>query len=411
MRRIILITSVCLLLILLRFYHFFGSKIDIPDGSKVSFTTKLLSEPKQAKFQTFTVRYSKTQFLVTVPAYPEFHYGDTLLISGKTSKGSRGSWGSKGLFFLYFPQVAVQKSKSWLDLFGVVSLIRQKALRLIERSLPTPSSSLLAGIVMGVKQEMPKEFKKNLQTMGVYHVVAASGMNVTMVSGALLGLFGFFFRRQWAIGVSMIGIFLYSLLSGFEPSIIRATIMGEIVMIGQLLGRQTLAVYTLALAGFFMLMWDPELVSDIGFQLSFVATLGLLYIKPLFESRLIKKIPIGDDVTTTIAAQIATLPLLLTYFGSYSLLSVIVNGLVLWTIPILMVIGAVGLLMGFLFEPLGTLILYGTMPFLWVFQLIVSSFSKISFGFSLSSLPLSLIVGYYLIVISIYLFVQNKRHE
>ena len=136
------------------------------------------------------------------------------------------------------------------------------------QTLPSPSSSLLLGIIFGIKEQMPKDFTDNLRTSGVFHVIAASGMNVTLVAGFLSVFFAFFFKRQIAIGLSILGIIFYAILAGLEPSIIRASVMGILVFSAQILGRQTLAVNFLALTGFVMLFVDPSLIFDIGFQLS-----------------------------------------------------------------------------------------------------------------------------------------------
>ena len=123
-----------------------------------------------------------------------------------------------------------------------------------------------------------------------------------------------------------------------------------------------------------MLFISPNLISDIGFQLSFTATLGLILIPKI---RAIGKIwVIGNDINTTIAAQIATLPILLINFGTYSIYSVLVNGLVLWTVPILMAIGWIGALVGLIFIPLGQLIIYLCYPLLIYFEKIVDFFGK-----------------------------------
>ncbi len=180
--------------------------------------------------------------------------------------------------------------------------------------------------------------------------------------------------------------------------------MGIVVFSAQIIGRQTLAVNSLMLAGFGMLFIDPTLVSDIGFQLSFAATLGILYIKPIFQ----KKEGIGSNVLTTIAAQIATLPIILANFGIYSAYSILVNGLVLWTVPILMMIGGFGAILGLILEPLGQLIVYLCYPLLFYFETVVNIFGEIGGVIAISSLSWQFIVGYYFLLSSAVLLFRRK---
>ena len=199
----------------------------------------------------------------------------------------------------------------------------------------------------------------------------------------------------------------YAVLAGLEPSIIRASIMGILVFSAQILGRQTLAINGLFLAGYTMLLVDPTLISDIGFQLSFVATLGLVLI---LKIKAIGKIwVIGEGVNTTIAAQIATLPILLANFGTYSIYSILVNGLLLWTVPILMIIGGIGAILGLILMPLGQLLIYLCYPLLLYFETIVNIFGKIGGAITIESLSWQFILGYYCLLSSVLLILRKKE--
>ena len=111
------------------------------------------------------------------------------------------------------------------------------------------------------------------QTTGVFHVIAASGMNVSMLSGFLLAVLGRILRRQIALIVSIVAICFYAVLAGLEPSIVRASIMAGIAFTALLLGRQGTALWSLILTALLMLLFNPFLFRDIGFQLSFAAPL------------------------------------------------------------------------------------------------------------------------------------------
>lgn len=411
MQRLTVILTCLLIILSFRFWFFYHNKIQYRDGEYVSFSTTLLSDPKiiGSQQRIYANLASGESILVIVPLIPEFNYGDTVAISGTISQ--RLLKNKKSLLSIYYPKI--RSVKNDLAMLSGVNSIRQKIISMFSKSLPSPSSSLLLGVVFGIKEPMPKDFKENLRTSGVMHVIAASGMNVTLIGGFISTFFTFFLKRQLALAISIIGIIFYAMLAGLEPSIIRASIMGILVFSSQILGRQNMARNGLLIAGFLMLFIQPYILFDIGFQLSFTATLGLLYIRPLFELNkkfkvIIKKSFVGSDITTTIAAQLATLPILLANFGSYSLWSILANGLVLWTIPFLMAIGGVSGLLGLIFMPLGSLFLYLSYPLLLYFEKIVNLIGQIKSNISFQEPSWPLIAGYYSLLISSILFFGRK---
>lgn len=402
----IVIIVILLFLLAFRLYFFYHNTSEYINGQKVSFTTTLLSQPIiRGNTQQFSIFLEANQRItVILPLLPEVNYGDTVRISGPiTLKELHGAstersevlQNKRTVMTIYNPNIeAVEKSQNVV--LSLATFVRQKVTAIFHYSLSSPASNLLLGIVFGIKEDMPKDFYSNLRSTGVLHVVAASGMNVAMIGGFLSSVFSLLFRRQIALIFAICAILFYSLLSGLESSIVRASIMASLAFGAQILGRQYFALYALLLSGYGMVMYNPQLVYDIGFQLSYTATLGLIIIKPLFGDVKL----LTDDITTTLSAQIATLPILLANFGTYSLISILVNGLVLWTIPPLMVIGGVGAVFGFISEFLGSLVLYLAMPFLWYFVFVVNLFGGIVWGISLDLFPWQFSVSYYLLLAS-----------
>lgn len=196
------------------------------------------------------------------------------------------------------------------------------------RFLPAQDSGLLMGIVFGEKS-LPKSAMKKFQNTGVVHIIAASGMNVSMLTGFVLGTLLLFMRRQYALVATIIIIVFYTGLGQFQPSIVRAAIMGVVALGAGLFGRQNTSFLALMFAAYIMVLWDPSVVTSISFMLSFSATAGILFLDPLF-----KKVGIvgglTEDFRTTLAAQIATTPILLFFFGTYQSASIVTNLLVLW---------------------------------------------------------------------------------
>lgn len=390
-----------------RFFFFFFNQPQYAHGDTVSFTTTLLEEPMvSSRYQSVTAYLENGQAVfVYFPRYPSFHYADSLHIVGTLNE--RVITNNKTIMTISFPKVEAKKNNSsFFKIPLAVSLfIRQKVLALYEKTLPEPASSLLVGIVFGIKQDTQKEFSDALRNTGVMHVVAASGTNVVLVIGFLSNLSGYFVKRRVGLLLSIFGVVLYACLAGFSASIVRAAIMGSLICVAQIFGRQYLALYGLFLTGIVMLFVSPTLLFDIGFQLSFSATLGLIVLKPLFAR---PSFPLFEDFTTTLAAQIATLPLLLYHFGAYSLWSILVNVLVLWTIPFLMILGGVAAFIGMLVPLLGQLLLYCTLSLLWYFEAVVLFFGKQGGIVTFITFPWQFVAGYYLCLGAGVLFVKKK---
>jgi len=202
----------------------------------------------------------------------------------------------------------------------------------------------------------------------------------------------------------------YVLVSGADPSIVRAAIMGMIVFSSQLFGRQQLGVYTLTIASLFILIVDPGLLYAVAFQLSVAATAGILFIKRYFDA-VINISFIRENLSTTLAAQIGTLPILLTVFGSYSLISILSNLLILWMVPILMVFGGAAALVSFLHPVFSIVFLYLSLPLLVMFHVIIEHLSYFSKTITFEYIPFSFVVAYYLIVFAFMRVLRPRNVE
>ncbi|HLD01465.1 MAG TPA: ComEC/Rec2 family competence protein, partial [Patescibacteria group bacterium] len=230
--------------------------------------------------------------------------------------------------------------------------------------------------------------------------------------GGILWLVSQFLKRQVAVGVAIASIGFYAVLAGLQPSIVRAALMGSIAFAATLLGRQYTVLFALFLTGFCMLLFDPMLISDLGFQLSFLATLGIVVIQPLVFGKQQKGIVamIKADLAITFSAQITTVPLLLSAFSSYGLLSLLTNALVLWTVPIIllggMIIGVTSLIIPFF----ASILLYLLYPLLLFFEYIVSILGRLPVVVSLEALPWQISIGYYCILLAVIL-VKRKRAQ
>ena len=254
------------------------------------------------------------------------------------------------------PEIEIKQNKEQeyriSDLLIILGKIREKWVSRLQQTLPEPMASLAGGILLGIKGQMPDDFYQALVSTGTLHIVAASGYNVSIVATVLMNLIGVLVTKGVGIGIGIVGIILYVLISGGSASVVRAGIMGSLTLIAYYFGRPAEAKRLLFVTAGVMLMINPLMLIDIGFQLSFVATAGLLYIEPWINrsqsSEHSPKIAQGSELRgrvqkflqdylyPTLAATIATMPVILWHFGRISLISPLVNILVLPTIPLIM---------------------------------------------------------------------------
>lgn len=348
---------ILILLTLVLFLRYENTKPHYQDGDKVRITTKVTSEP---------IRYTNSQYLkllglkVYLPLFPEITYGDQVVVEGVVKEG-----------VLSNPElISYEESKAFLF------KLRQNIIKSYQRALPEPHSSLLAGVTLGSRSSIPKNFWQQLKSTGTLHVVVASGMNVTLVASFLINVFVLVIPRKKAAVFALCGIWVYALLSGFDAPIIRAAIMGSIAFTAQSLGRLYHAWRGLFLSAYAMLLIKPQWIVDLGFILSFAATVSLM----LFERRVrkrISKVPglFREGLSTSLAAQVGVAPILLFTFGRLSIFSPIVNALVLWTIPGITIIGMIGGLVSLGSIYLGNGILLLSYPLSFWFVTIVELFS------------------------------------
>lgn len=343
-----------IVLLALLFLRFYTLKPGYKDGDNVRITAVVLSDP---------VRYSTTQYLriaglkIYLPLYPEVNYGDNIVVEGKVS-------GDK----LITPKlIKISDKKTFL------SGTRNKIIDFYQKVLPQPEAGLLAGVVIGSKGALSPDFYSRTKAAGVAHVVVASGTNITFLVSFLMGVLTLIMTRRKAILFVILGIILYLFLAGFDAPIIRAAIMSSFLFAGQEAGRVIATWRIFIITALLMLIYNPLWLTDIGFILSFVSTGSLM----LFEKRirrLLKLVPevFKEGLSTSLAAQIGVAPILFVTFGQFNIWSPLINALVLWTIPYLMIIGSLGAVVGLIIPFLGKMIVLLSYPLLWWFVKVVS---------------------------------------
>ncbi len=323
------------------------------EGVVVQYTDVRLSS------QQLTVKldgFSQNILVITDPDR-DIRYGDRLWLVGKLTEAEQfansdfnyGEYLKMHQVYALMrrPQVAVlHRGEGNLLMSGLFS-IKRKVVKRIQQHVPEPQASLLIGILIGAQKTVPEEVVEQFNRTGLSHIVAVSGYNISIIILSL-GFLGQWLGRKWGFVISFIIIVGFVVLTGASPSIVRAGIMGTLLLLAGLLGRPYAITPSLVVSAALMVVVNPKiLLWDKGFQLSFAATAGIVYVLPYLEIWFddwpdwleIKSILLG-----TFAATWFTWPILVEGFGRLSLVAPLANLLVLPVIPWLMLLGFLGLL-------------------------------------------------------------------
>jgi len=290
--------------------------------------------------------------------------------------------------------------------------LKEKFQKVINKNIPFPENSLLSALILGNKENLDFELKENLSKTGLSHLVAISGFHLaifTIYLSQYLIKIGFW--RKTANILTIILSWLYIFLVGLPASAMRAGIMITIFLLAQEFGRLAIGERVILYTALIMLLINPLLLRfDIGFQLSFLAVLGIIYYKDFFEKKLnqikiLEKIKINEILATTLSAQVFIFPLLIFYFKKFPLLFIFTNILTLPFFPILMFSGIFFLILSLILPLFSLIFAFPAIVFLKYFLFIVNFFSKIKFSsIKIELNPLFLLPTYlFLLLITVYI--------
>ena len=356
--------------------------------------------------------------LITLRRYPEYKIGDELKFQGILEEPANFrdfdyiSYLARDDVFstMSFPVAERIGGGKGSKLKILLSRIKHSFEDKIDLAVSEPHAAFLKGLLLGERESLPEELAENFKRTGTTHIVALSGYNITLVGSFIIGVLLFFtapFRFSFWIAAAAIALFV--ILTGAAPSVVRAGVMGILVLVARREGRIYHMTNALALAGALMIFHNPKILRfDEAFQLSFLATIGLVYLSPMvgqkieslifrwrvrlrgenqldprYESPGVKKsaiFPLKQIFTETLSAQLMVLPLLIYLFGRVSIISPITNILVLIAVPYAMAAGFATGIAGFLWEPLSQVLSWVTWVLLEYQILVIEFFAKIPAG-------------------------------
>lgn len=347
---------------------------------------------------------------VNVQRYPEFVYGDLVQIKGIIKKPfpeSEKYFAKDGIFGISnFPKIEKIKSGQGSAIMAGLLKFKNQIKGTFKSILPQEKAAFLSGITLGERESFSKELEEKMSISGTTHLVALSGYNISVIAWAVALIFGSFFSKTISFYGSVSVIVLFVLMTGAEASVVRAAIMGIIALLALQAERMYSLRNAIVITAFLMVVFNPKvLVFDLGFQLSFAALLGIVYLSPVVKSILrIREsgfLSWKQNALITFSAQAAVVPFLLGTFGVFSLTSFVANILILEAVPLTMGIGFVAGGLGFISNFLAQIVGWLLNLFLTYELWIIDIFSKItlpiiteSFGFFAAIIYYLLLVGF-----------------
>jgi len=312
------------------------------------------------------------KLLITADLYPAYNFGDELEIACqlKTPTAIEDFAYDRYLArydiysVCYYPKIKkigegiVSNSVfdwSHKNIFGLKNKIRET----IKLGLSDPESGLALGIMIGDRQGLGDELNRNFSQTGLTHIMAVSGMNMTIIATAVMWLLlTLGLSRRQAFYWSVALIIVFTVLVGAPASAVRAGLMSVLALLALHLGRLNRITNALIFTAVLMLLLNPRLLrDDVGFQLSFLAVLGLIYFYPIFKKYSEKFSgnfgkAIWEIIALTLSAQVFTLPIITYNFKQVSLIAPFSNLLTLWTIPPIMLLVFIAVILSLVFPSL-----------------------------------------------------------
>lgn len=385
----------CILFVVLGILRFQISEFNIENDKlsklndrqeKITLVGQIIEEPDiRNSVQRLKFRPENTNsiVLITLGRYPEYQYLDTIKITGNLKTpvvledfNYKNYLMKDGIYSVMdFPKTEIVSKMHTHTLFTFfyenMLLVKEKIKDSINLSFSRPQSFIMEGIILGNDKNMPVDLKNKFNANGLSHITAVSGSNIVILLSLMVPLFLLLgLWRGQAFYISLIFIWTYIILVGLPASGVRAGIMGSLFLLAEILGRQSSGSRIITMAATVMLLQNPLLLLyDIGFQLSFLASMGIIHLKPIldlcFKLHNIPEKPkiknsiytkinyLLDTISVTLAAQLSVLPIIVYNFGTISLSAPITNLLILPIIPWLTISGFASAILGIFSHFLG----------------------------------------------------------
>jgi competence protein ComEC len=346
-----------------------------------------------------------SKVIIFAPLFPLVKKSQIVKVEGcfeePFSEGYRTYLSQRGIHMVISRAYSLEIIDSKLSL-GV--RIREIVKDSVEQIFWEPYAALILGMTCGITSSMPKRFSSALQITGTTHLIAVSGFNVTLISNSVTRLLLKAFSRRQATLISIAALWFFVSFIGMQPPVLRAGIMSTFVLMGSLLGRPVYQEIGFIVSIVIMLLYNPLYLVSISFQLSVLATAGLLFLVPILRKALyfIPKI-LDEAITVGLAANLTTLPVISYNFGVVSIITLLANSLVGFIVEFITLFGFLNIFIGMFSVSLAKLMSWVTWIPLKYFVFVVETLGEIRWAqvdFKITNLGMGL---YYLVMIIILL--------
>jgi competence protein ComEC len=386
-------------------------------GEKVALKGEVVDEPDlRENNQKLTIEVGsgsdKTKILATIGFGEDLKYGDEVSLEG-TLKKPENFLTDQGKTFDYvnylrkdgilytmnYPKTEIISRGNGNFLKSALFSAKEKFLDKMNFAIRSPENLLMGGLILGEKSEFDQALRQSFVDTGTIHIVALSGYNVTIVAEWIMKLFSFL-PQHLAIGTGILAIILFIIMTGASTTAIRAGIMATLALVARATGRNYDVARALILAGVAMILINPFiLVYDVSFELSFLATIAVIFLAPKLERYFMwvtEKFELRDIISVTCAAYIFVAPFILYKMGNFSLVALPANILILPFIPFTMMLGFITGFLGVIWYGLAVPAGFISYLFLHYELAVINFFSHLPFAaFTISNFPLIITIMIY----------------
>lgn len=376
--------------------------------------------------------YKDEKILLTTGLYPKYSYGEELQVEGRVRKAEKFNNFDYPSYLLrhniqslmYYPKInkiGYKNLSFFQKRYKSLLIFKQKIRDLINVALPEPTASLANAMLLGYKKSLSDNSKNVFSKTGLSHLVAISGAHLSIISSLILTFLLFLnFSKKRASYIIILFLLTYPVFSGLSASCIRAALMAFFIIIANLSNRLTNSINPLIFTASVMLMFNPMLIfCDVGFQLSFLAVLGIIYLFPILEeykNYILKKCQIRkfkkiitillSYLNISIAAQLFCLPIIIKNFQEVCYISFLANILVIWIFPIIFISLIIAIILSFIFPALLLIFFYPSyicLKYLYEVSKYLAGFEAMIY---IDNIKFYQIIIYYLIL---YFFIRKSN--
>lgn len=290
--------------------------------------------------------------------------------------------------------------------------IKRNFINSIENTLKAPSKFILQGILLGDKKIVPYEIRELFQETGIVHILAVSGLHVGLISLFFLTFAKkiLCFSEKYAYIFTLVFVGIYALITGLKPSVMRASLMIASLIIAPLFYRRSSSINNLFLAALILLVFNPKMIYNLGFQFSFIATLGILMIVPILgkfsKNKWLKGVIAISGVS--LAAWLFILPVLLYHFHKVSLIALVLNILVVPLVGIIVWCGFITYLLFNLNAYLAMIVGFVNQFIIGILLFLVEVVANIPYSvIYVSKVNMFFVVLYYGLILGLIVYMKN----